>query len=84
MWMKFIYFLKITTVQVASGIRWNSADLCVWYQLLCLIGEAFEEQTDDVCGAVVNIRNKGDKLAIWTQDATRNDATVRIGSVVKA
>ena len=37
--------------------------------------------TNDVCGAVVNIRNKGDKLAIWTQDATRTEATVRIGSV---
>ena len=27
--------------------------------LLCLIGEAFDEQSDDICGAVVNIRGKG-------------------------
>ncbi|ELT97193.1 hypothetical protein CAPTEDRAFT_222296 [Capitella teleta] len=51
--------------------------------LLCLIGEAFEEQSDDVCGAVVNIRNKGDKLSIWTHDATRNEATMRVGRTLK-
>ena len=28
--------------------------------LLCLIGEAFDEQSDDICGAVVNIRGKGE------------------------
>ncbi|XP_038867585.1 eukaryotic translation initiation factor 4E-1A-like [Salvelinus namaycush] len=34
--------------------------------LLCLVGEAFDDHSDDVCGAVVNIRTKGDKLVIWT------------------
>eukprot|EP00063_Salmo_salar_P092575 XP_014067410.1 PREDICTED: eukaryotic translation initiation factor 4E-1A-like [Salmo salar] len=29
-------------------------------QLLCLVGEAFDDHSDDVCGAVVNIRTKGD------------------------
>lgn len=56
----------------------------LWLEtLLCLIGEAFEEQSDDVCGAVVNIRNKGDKLGLWTHDATRNDATKKIGFKLK-
>jgi translation initiation factor 4E len=49
------------------------------FQLLCLIGEAFDECSDEICGAVVNIRHKGDKLALWTHDATKNDATVKIG-----
>lgn len=31
------------------------------FQVLCLIGEAFES-FDDICGAVVNIRTKGDKI----------------------
>ncbi|KAH9495316.1 hypothetical protein Btru_018861 [Bulinus truncatus] len=30
--------------------------------LLCLIGEGFDEHSDDICGATVNIRTKGDKL----------------------
>ena len=50
-------------------------------QLLCLIGEAFEDYSDEICGAVVNIRNKGDKLALWTHDATKKEATVKIGCV---
>lgn len=31
------------------------------FQVLCLIGEAFDS-FDDICGAVVNIRAKGDKI----------------------
>lgn len=52
--------------------------LC-FFQLLCLIGEAFDDAGEDVCGAVVNIRNKGDKLGIWTHDATKADANTKIG-----
>jgi translation initiation factor 4E len=48
---------------------------------LCLIGEAFDDLTDDICGATINIRNKGDKLGLWTRDARRGDATVLIGYV---
>lgn len=51
--------------------------------LLCLIGEAFDEQSDDVNGAVVNIRPKGDKLALWTADATRSDSSKKIGKRMK-
>ncbi|KAK7111730.1 eukaryotic translation initiation factor 4E-1A-like isoform X2 [Littorina saxatilis] len=56
----------------------------VWQEmLLCLIGEAFEEQSDDVCGAVVNIRNKGDKLGIWTRDFNRQDSILKIGRTLR-
>ena len=51
----------------------------ICFQLLCLIGEAFEECSDEISGAVVNIRNKGDKLGLWTQDASRSEATKKIG-----
>jgi hypothetical protein len=53
----------------------------VFFQLLCLIGEAVEEFSEDVNGAVVNIRNKGDKLSLWTRDSRRQDATLKIGFV---
>ena len=33
--------------------------------LLCLIGESFDDYSDDVCGVVVNIRANGDKT--WTR-----------------
>lgn len=51
--------------------------------LLCLIGEAFDELSDDICGATINIRNKGDKLGLWTRDARKGDATVKIGQKLK-
>ncbi|XP_015200750.1 eukaryotic translation initiation factor 4E-1A isoform X2 [Lepisosteus oculatus] len=51
--------------------------------LLCLIGEAFDDYSDDVCGAVVNIRTKGDKIAIWTTDYENKDAVTHIGRVYK-
>ncbi|XP_070544523.1 eukaryotic translation initiation factor 4E-1A-like [Ptychodera flava] len=51
--------------------------------LLCLVGEAFDDDSDHVCGAVINIRNKGDKIAIWTGDASEAEATTRIGRKFK-
>lgn len=50
-----------------------------FFQLLCLVGEAFDDHSDDVCGAVVNVRTKGDKIAIWTTDYENKDAVVHIG-----
>lgn len=48
-------------------------------QLLCLVGESFDEASDDVCGAVVNVRPKGDKIAIWTSNCQNRDAIMTIG-----
>ncbi|XP_067852452.1 eukaryotic translation initiation factor 4E-1A-like isoform X2 [Heptranchias perlo] len=47
--------------------------------LLCLIGEAFDDYSDDVCGAVINVRSKGDKIAIWTTDTENEEAVLYIG-----
>ncbi|XP_056151226.1 eukaryotic translation initiation factor 4eb [Lampris incognitus] len=51
--------------------------------LLCLVGEAFDDYSDEVCGAVVNIRTKGDKIAVWTSDYENRDAVTHIGRVYK-
>uniref|UniRef100_A0A4W6F8A3 Eukaryotic translation initiation factor 4eb n=2 Tax=Lates TaxID=8186 RepID=A0A4W6F8A3_LATCA len=51
--------------------------------LLCLVGEAFDDYSDDVCGAVVNIRTKGDKIAVWTSDYENREAVTHIGRVYK-
>ena len=47
--------------------------------MLCLIGESFDECSDEICGAVINIRPKGDKLGLWTRNATQKDANIKIG-----
>ncbi|XP_054697851.1 eukaryotic translation initiation factor 4E type 1B [Grus americana] len=52
-------------------------------QLLCLIGEMFDDYSDEVCGAVINIRAKGDKIAIWTREAENREGVTHIGRVYK-
>jgi len=53
--------------------------VCWCEQILCLIGEAFDGETDEICGAVINVRMKGDKIAVWTRDAKNADSNMRIG-----
>ncbi|KAL3282822.1 hypothetical protein HHI36_005986 [Cryptolaemus montrouzieri] len=50
--------------------------------ILCLIGEAFEN-SEEICGAVVNIRGKGDKVGIWTADWNNTQAVLEIGKKLK-
>ncbi|XP_043069958.1 eukaryotic translation initiation factor 4E1 isoform X1 [Drosophila bipectinata] len=46
--------------------------------LLCLIGEAFDH-SDQICGAVVNIRGKSNKISIWTANGNNEEAALEIG-----
>jgi len=56
----------------------------LWLEtLLCLIGEAFGDASDEVCGAVVNIRPKGDKLGLWTSHASHSETVLTIGKSFK-
>ena len=48
-------------------------------QLLCLIGEAFGEDSDQICGAVINIRPKMDKISVWTNDCRASKSITNIG-----
>lgn len=57
-----------------------------WLEILLLmIGEAFEEHTDEVCGATVNIRPKMDKIGLWTANAdkSKQDIVLAIGRKIK-
>uniref|UniRef100_A0A914ZW85 eIF-4F 25 kDa subunit n=2 Tax=Parascaris univalens TaxID=6257 RepID=A0A914ZW85_PARUN len=56
-----------------------------WLELLmAIIGEQFEDYGDHVCGAAVNIRQRGDKVSLWTKDFSKDDANLRIGQILKA
>ncbi|XP_043320294.1 eukaryotic translation initiation factor 4E type 1B [Cervus canadensis] len=56
----------------------------LWLEtLLCLIGESFGEHSREVCGAVINIRAKGDKIAVWTREAENQEGVLHIGRVYK-
>ena len=52
---------------------------CLFSKLLCLIGEAFGDESDQVCGAVINIRAKMDKISVWTREKNNDAANLKIG-----
>lgn len=71
-------------VNINKNQRQTELDKLWLETLLCLIGEAFGDDSDQVCGAVVNIRHKGDKLAVWTGIADDNtEAVMKIGKTFK-
>ena len=51
--------------------------------LFFLIGEHADTDANQVNGAVVNVRSKGDKLALWLADSSLAESVVRIGKMMK-
>jgi hypothetical protein len=51
-------------------------------QLLTLIGERFSVPSE-VCGGVVNIRKSGNRIALWTRTATKEDEQQLLGRELK-
>lgn len=64
---------------IKGTMRLIQCEIVCILQLLCLVGESFDEASEDVCGAVVNVRPKGDKIAIWTSNCQNRDAIMTIG-----
>ncbi|XP_038210240.1 eukaryotic translation initiation factor 4E1-like [Zerene cesonia] len=50
--------------------------------VLLLIGENFEHP-EEICGAVVNVRPKLDKIGVWTADTSKQHAVLDIGRKLK-
>ena len=48
--------------------------LLLYFKLLCFI---------QVNGAVINIRMKADKLAVWLADASQSESVLKIGKMLK-
>lgn len=63
--------------------RRDILDQCWLETLMCLVGEGFDNSSDEVCGAVVQIRTKGDKIAIWTGNVQKADDIMTIGRTYK-
>ncbi|TKY71917.1 Eukaryotic translation initiation factor 4E-1 [Spatholobus suberectus] len=68
----------------ANGGKWTmtfqkgKSDTSWLYTLLAMIGEQFDHG-DEICGAVVNVRNRQDKIALWTKNASNEAAQMSIG-----
>ncbi|KAJ3683304.1 hypothetical protein LUZ60_013531 [Juncus effusus] len=68
----------------SNGGKWTincsrgKSDTYWLYTLLGMIGEQFE-YGDEICGVVVNVRAKQERISIWTKDAHNEAAQVSIG-----
>ncbi|XP_044460649.1 eukaryotic translation initiation factor 4E-1-like [Mangifera indica] len=68
----------------ANGGKWTlifprgKSDQCWLYTLLALIGEQFDHG-DEICGVVVNVRPRQEKIALWTKNAANEAAQLSIG-----
>ncbi|KAM0071533.1 putative translation Initiation factor eIF-4e, eukaryotic translation initiation factor 4E (eIF-4E) [Helianthus debilis subsp. tardiflorus] len=68
----------------AGGGKWtmtfpkSKSDTCWLYTLLAMIGEQFDHG-DEICGAVVNVRSRQEKIALWTKNAANEPAQMSIG-----
>lgn len=72
-------------VEFCSGAvrRWPVCDcctMCTHDQAMMMVGEQFEgSDNDEICGAVVQNRAKGDRVAVWTSNAASGASVMRIG-----
>ncbi|KAJ7968826.1 Eukaryotic translation initiation factor 4E [Quillaja saponaria] len=68
----------------ANGGKWTvtyargKSDTSWLYTLLAMIGEQFDHG-DEICGAVVNVRARQEKISIWTKNASNDAAQMSIG-----
>ncbi|KAM7257503.1 hypothetical protein ACFE04_013244 [Oxalis oulophora] len=69
----------------ANGGKWTAqyprgkSDTAWLYTLLAMIGEQFDHR-DEICGASVNVRNKFEKVSVWTKNAANEAAQTSIGN----
>ncbi|XP_042030961.1 eukaryotic translation initiation factor-like [Salvia splendens] len=71
--------------ECANGGKWTvtsnkKTDLdSMWLStLMALIGEQFDD-ADEICGVVASVRQKQDKLSLWTKTAANEAAQMAIG-----
>ena len=55
----------------------------IWLNtLLACIGEAFEQDGEEICGAVVSVRRGQDRIALWTRTISK-EPCLRIGKKLR-
>ncbi|BES93083.1 eukaryotic translation initiation factor [Nesidiocoris tenuis] len=72
-------------VSLEKRQRESDLDNCWLEIMLCLIGESFGDYSDEVNGATVNVRQKADKIGLWTADGSKakGESIMAIGRKMK-
>eukprot|EP00218_Dolichomastix_sp_CCMP3274_P002400 CAMPEP_0170161960 /NCGR_PEP_ID=MMETSP0033_2-20121228/76842_1 /TAXON_ID=195969 /ORGANISM="Dolichomastix tenuilepis, Strain CCMP3274" /LENGTH=198 /DNA_ID=CAMNT_0010399585 /DNA_START=58 /DNA_END=654 /DNA_ORIENTATION=- len=70
------------TYNIPKGANRGSTDQCWLNVLLSLIGEQYAEPSE-VCGAVISVRQKGDRCSIWTRTSSNETVQMALGRQFK-
>ncbi|KAL6080575.1 eukaryotic initiation factor 4E [Balamuthia mandrillaris] len=70
-------------LSVPASQRRDKLDKLWLYSLLACIGEAFDDDGNEICGVVVSLRRAQDRIALWTRTATKETAVKNIGRTFK-
>lgn len=62
-----------------SGANPGLLDRCWNWLAMALVGEELEEGVDEVCGAVVSLRGKVDRIQVWTRGKDDVERLNRMG-----
>ena len=55
-----------------------------WKELtMFLIGEFYEREADLINGAVVSVRNKGDRISVWLKENGPSNLVMNVGELFK-
>lgn len=68
------------SINLNKGQRSTDLDRFWLFTLLSLIGDQYTDDAPHVNGCVVSIRNKNDRISLWTKDWRHAEVTKRIGS----
>jgi hypothetical protein len=61
-----------------NGVSAGSVDNLWVFAMMSLVGETYPD-SDQICGAVCQLRAKADRVAVWTRDASDDDAYNKVG-----
>lgn len=64
-------------------VRYTFSTLSDPYQILAVIGNSFDD-ADDICGAQIKVKQRQDKICLWTKSGYDELKQRRIGYISEA
>ncbi|RWS11608.1 eukaryotic translation initiation factor 4E type 1B-like protein [Dinothrombium tinctorium] len=66
-----------------TTISGSQLDNIFYQSVLCLVSEDCWNEREKICGIAIHIRNKMNKICVWTSDHKNPDEIIKIGKVFK-
>lgn len=67
------------------SLRLKKGLACPFWEniILALVGDGFNEVGDDICGAVMSVRNGEDVLSVWNKTASNGTINLKIRNIIR-